>query len=93
MDFIQINSIEEDSANRVKFSNNNLKRTVMEFYKSGYEVAKMRYNSEEYSTSQSLYSGLNKAIQTFADKETGVPGIPVEAKMFRGQVYLARAHE
>lgn len=65
-----------------KVNNYKLKAVVNEFYYSENDCIEIMFDSDEYASSYSLYSGLRKAALTL--------NLPVEAVMVKGAVYLRR---
>lgn len=82
---MQINKLEhlpEDFQRNSRLNYNNIQRTLMDFYESDMDYAEVEFDSGEYSTSQSLYSGMRKSIQKLQ--------LPIEARLIRGGIYLIR---
>lgn len=82
---MQINKIDrfpDDTQRNTKVSNNNIRRLLMDFYESDMDYAEIEFSHGEYSTSQSLYSGLRKSIASLQ--------LPIEVRLIQGGVYLGR---
>ena len=79
----EINQIPDHYERYSKQGNRNLKSLIMEFYESTMDQAEVVFNHGEYSSSQSLYSGIRRAIMSLND-------IPVKAEYVQGGVYLRR---
>lgn len=78
----RIDRYPDDTTRNTKVSNNDIRRLLFDFYESDMDYAEVTFNSDEYSTSQSLYSGLKKAISKV--------DLPVEVRLIQGAVYLGR---
>lgn len=65
-----------------KQNNNRLQQLLIEFYESEDDYNEIEFDHGEYATSQSLYSGVKKAIEAL--------DLPIRAVMVRGGVYLRR---
>lgn len=66
----------------MKGNNYRLKNLVNEFYYSEDKCIEVIFDSDEYASSYSLYSGLRKAISSL--------GFPLESVLIKGAVYLRR---
>lgn len=62
--------------------NKNLKSMILSFYESPMEQAEIIFQHGEYSSSQSLYSGVRKAINRL--------DLPIVVEYIQGGVYLRR---
>lgn len=82
MQITQIDHYPDDTTRNSKVSNNDIRRLLFDFYESGMDYAEITFNSDEYSTSQSLYSGLRKSVAK--------AGLPIEVRLIQGGVYLGR---
>ncbi len=78
----KINELPEDFQRNSRLNYNNIQRTLMDFYESDMDYAEVEFDFGEYSTSQSLYSGMRKSIQKLQ--------LPIEARLIRGAIYLIR---
>lgn len=82
MQFRKIDRLPDDTQRNSRTSNNNIQRLLMDFYESDADYAEVDFDFGEYSTSQSLYSGLRKSIQRLQ--------LPIEAQLIQGGIYLSR---
>lgn len=78
----RIDRYPDDTTRNSKVSNNDIRRLLFDFYESDMDYAEVTFNSDEYSTSQSLYSGLRKSVAKV--------GLPIEVRLIQGSVYLGR---
>lgn len=81
----KIDELPEDFQRNSRLNYNNIQRTLMDFYESDMSFAHVDFDSDEYSTSQSLYSGMRKSIQKLQ--------LPIEARLIRGAIYLIRTED
>lgn len=77
-----IREIPQNGNRNTRANNYRLKELVNEFYYSEYDCIEVIFDSDEYASSYSLYSGLRKAVSTL--------NLSVEAIMIKGAVYLRK---
>lgn len=85
MQIKRINSLPDNTQRNSRLNYNNIQRTLMDFCESDMEFASVDFDSDEYTTSQSLYSGMRKSIQKLH--------LPVEARLIRGSIYLIKTED
>ena len=77
-----IREVPPNGNRNTKANNYRLKNLVSEFYASDHDCIEVIFDSDEYASSYSLYSGLRKAVSAL--------NLPVEPVMVKGAVYLRR---
>lgn len=80
-----IKELPDNKSRNRKSTNNKLKRLIIDFFDSGDDYNEIIFDSDEYSSSVSLYTGAKKAIYSL--------NIPVEVVMIHGGVYLRRVNK
>lgn len=78
----EIDAIPDRNERYSREGNKNLKSMILDFYESPMEQAEIVFNHGEYSSSQSLYSGVRKAAAKL--------NLPIAVEYIQGGVYLRR---
>lgn len=84
MRYVPIDNLPEVFSRSKRSFNNNLKKLILNFYHSPHDYAEVIFDDSEYASSNSLSSGISRAIQVLHLEDD------LKVQQLQGKVYLRR---